>query len=163
LRVIVGGPSSWRSISKWAPKRAQLVEQWLIAILRQLQKDNQELEAISSLHLGLDTLFAKVCQENGIPYHVVLSCPDQDAYWDEGAREIFKILRIGAASETCINQDTYSDGSIVRQFEAMTNWVIDSLDGRALLLVKKGQLSKTQAERKRILHSAGAVIRTFYW
>jgi hypothetical protein len=163
MRAIISGPSHWRSIAKFSPARCRLLEGWILGALRQLEQTYGDLSVASTLHLGLDTLFARICYENEIPYHIVLACPNQHEYWDDEAKKTFETLRTGAFSEALINPDTYSDGSIGQQYKEILDWLLDTKEEKAMLLVKKGPLSKTQAERKRVLRQTGAIIRVFNW
>ncbi len=164
MRIIVSGPRGWKNLATRAPTRTKLVEEWLEGNLRYLEEKHCSIAAASTLHLGLDTMFAEVCYRNNIPYDVILSCPDQHKYWDEDSQKNFARLLGAARSVSLIGEDTYLEGCIHKQSEAIMTWLLDSEPGmRVMLLLKQGKLSKTQTERVGRLRHSSTIISVFNW
>ena len=158
MRVIISGPARWSNKSKRDSERADLVKMWLRAQILILQK-RSPLEAASSLHLGLDTFFAALCLQHGIPLHAILACKDQDLFWGPEEREVFNHLSSEASEVVYTSDEPYASGCIARQSEAITSWATQSKDS-ALLLIRWGPLSKTQRERLAAAEKSRTLVKT---
>jgi uncharacterized phage-like protein YoqJ len=156
MRIGISGPRNWKSVEKYKTTRAALAKSWL-SVQLDAACIQGNIEAVTSLQLGLDTYFAALCESKGIPFKVFLACNDQDKFWDEEARETFRYLLSKAESIECVSSDEYRQGCISKQTKAITNWLIEEDDSR-LLIVKHKILSKAQQERKKALEEVIKII-----
>lgn len=147
MKIAVSSPGGWKWLQKTRPEEIRLVMKWISAQLdAALIKGN--VEGVTSLQLGLDTLFAAMCKQKGIPYKVFLACKNQDEYWDEEARLNFEHLRDGA-EDVEIGCESYEQGCVANQTNAITQYLKEA-DSK-LLLVKNKKLSPSQLSRKKEL------------
>ncbi len=156
MRVGISGPRKWKSLKKRYPKRTELATQWLAAEL-DLSVINEEVEGITSLQLGLDTIFANSCYLRSIPFTVILSCQNQDEFWDEENQKTFKFLLSKANKIIYINDNSYQKGCIGEQSKAITDWLRE--EESTLFMIYSRQTSKSQQERRLALKSSK--IKTF--
>lgn len=155
MRIAVSGPRRWKLLEKEVPERTRLAKEWL-SIQLDLALIKEEVEGVSSLQLGLDTIFASLCLLKGIPLKIFLACRDQDKFWDPETREIFRHLLKQANKVVTTSDNIYELGCIQKQTQAITDWLTER-DSR-LLIIKNKQLSKTQSERKKDLPKSNVLI-----
>lgn len=158
MRVIISGPARWGNKSKRNPERAQLAKDWLHAQILILEQQ-EGLLAASSLHLGLDTFFAALCIERGIPFHAILACKDQDLFWGAKEREVFEYLTKQAEEIVYISDEPYAPGCIAPQAEAIAEWAVKE-DDSVILLMRWGPLGKIQRDRVAIAKEYGTLVKT---
>lgn len=145
MRISVIGPRKLSAIRQRNPRRVELAQEWLSAQLDVLKIRQPDIQAVTSLQLGMDTFFASLCADKGIPYHVFLACKDQEAYWDVEVQEHFRILRDGAASVTLVTEEAYKPGCIGKQSAAITAWLKE--EDSLLYVIKYWTLSQGQTRR----------------
>lgn len=166
MRVLVSGPSKWNKKVTQHPEKAEAARAWLDAQLHLLSDEaanaENELEVGSSLHLGLDTIFASLAINRELPLTAVIACDEQDKYWGEERKENFRTLLETAKEISRVCEAHYEPGCIQKQSDMLTDWLLD--DNRpTLLLLRERKLSKLQEDRVKRVEEAGGKIKLFRW
>lgn len=162
MRVGVFGPKGWARLPQGSYRNS--AEEWIrqnTIYLRQKSLEQGDiLEAITTLHVGIDLASAKIFYEENIPYHVILSCSKQSAVWDEEKKAEFSKYLNGARSVKTLAEGDYIDGCIKNQFAAVIDWIAESETGRTVLLIKHFKFSDTQ---RTVIKTLGAksIIKVF--
>ncbi len=144
MRLTIAGPRKWSSIQKRHPPAVYLTQQWILIQL-DLITGRSNCEAVSGLQLGLDTNFASFCINKGIPLTVILSCKEQDKFWDESNKKTYRYL-LSKAQQIEYGTDTYTKNCIPDQTQKINLWLTKA--PATLFLVKYQSLSEDQKKRK---------------
>lgn len=161
MRILVSSPRKWNSSINRDGRYTQPVEEWISHHLFNLARDShfQNIVGGSSLHLGLDTVFASICIREQIPLHIILACDDQDKFWGGEERIKFDLLKAKASSITISSPGEYTEGCISKQTKALTDWVVG--DSKSVLLSIRSKYqnpSPWQIERRKIIEKANGLI-----
>jgi hypothetical protein len=157
MKLILSSPRNWSKIQKLHKPASKLTIEWLSAQL-DLARMRNNCEAISSLHLGLDTTFASLCANKGIPLTVVLSCKQQDKFWDESNKKTYNYL-LSKAKEVDYGPELYKENCIADQLQKIDLWLTKG--SSTLFLVKYQSLSKGQSNRLAYARQHGSQIITY--
>lgn len=127
MKILVSSPRKWNSSANRDGRYTEPVEGWISHSLFTLGRENhfQNIVGGSSLHLGLDTIFASICIREQIPLHVILACEDQDKFWGREERTKFNFLLAKANSVDTSSPGPYTQGCISKQTKALTDWLVE--------------------------------------
>jgi uncharacterized phage-like protein YoqJ len=157
MRLALAGPRKWSLIQKRHPQAVSLAKEWIGAQL-DIATMTGNCEAISSLQLGLDTIFASLCIHKGIPLTVILSCKKQDKYWDESNKKTYNYL-LSKAKIVDTGLDRYNKQCILDQSQKIDMWL--SQESCTLFLVRYQSLSLAQNSRLVYARQHAAEIKTY--
>jgi len=98
----------------------------ILAAKRQMHPD---LEVMTGLRLGVETIAAEVANEIGIPYVVVLPFPDPDSKWPRASRSRFADLVAGAVDVVTLGKSSPRSPRIAGQALSRRNaWMAGEAD-----------------------------------
>jgi len=164
MKLTVAGPKGWAQIEKRNRYKTEKATAFLEAMAiryssLEVSKRVRKVEAVTSLHLGIDTVFATLCRMYQIPYTAIIACPDQHRFWDEEAKRRFESLLAEAEKVIQVSSTGYVEGCIKAQNKVILDYI--SCPDTTLLLVRFKHWSVTQIERQRAVKKAGGQISLF--
>jgi hypothetical protein len=156
-RAILIGPRKWKKKTTYDPTLEQVAEIWISNRLRELSRTG-DLSVCSSLHLGLDTLFASIAIESDIPLVAAPAALDQHIMWDEAKKKVFESL-LASATEQLQCPEEYQSGSIQDQMNRIDEWLLQDTNAKVLLLSFGRQSEKTRSRVVSLARKGSEVIR----
>ena len=93
-------------------------------ILKTLAKENPT-ELISGMALGIDTLFALIALEKGIPLVAAIPCDGQERMWPAGSQQqYYMILQNPLVTKVVVSPGPYATWKMQKRNE----WLVDNSD-----------------------------------
>jgi len=129
------------------PDAIFMARRWIRFQLQVLKQINPTIQAFTSLQLGLDSDFAEICiQEKVDSIIAVLSCTDQERFWDLEKKNRFKNLLDHCVAVRATNTE-YKKGCIAEQNKIIDLHIDHLLEPVTVLAIKSGSWSKFQKAR----------------
>jgi len=127
MRVMVTGHRPARCGGYKTPNPT---EQWvrtnLRAVLVGMKARNEKLTAVSGMALGVDTIFAEVCIDLGIPFIAAVPFKDQDSRWPESSQDSYKRLLAAAKKVVIVDEiPSYHSDRFGGKMALRNKWAVD--------------------------------------
>ena len=81
---------------------------------------------ITGMALGIDTLFAKIALQRGIPYIAAVPCINQDKLWVKSSKELYKTLLDNA--QEVVYTSSYEKEYTPWCMQIRNEWMVDNCD-----------------------------------
>lgn len=106
------------------------IEQWvrssLRTILERLKTRHEDLHAVTGMALGVDTIFAEVCLELGIPFTAAVPFQGQESRWPGESQDKYRMLLKQAAKVIVVDEiPAYHSDHFAGKMACRNKWMVD--------------------------------------
>jgi uncharacterized phage-like protein YoqJ len=116
-----------------------------------------DLVAVSGMALGIDTLWAQIALDMGIPLHAYIPCVGQDAPWKPESRRLYADLLARASWIEQCSDKPYSHGLMNLRNQRMVD------DSVVCLAVWNGKPGGTGDAVARFRRKEGSLLIWYHW
>lgn len=139
MRVVITGhrPNKLPGKYNWAHRENARIIKWMTDQLRSLNPGTGIITGCTGMALGVDQMFAFVCQSVAIPYIAFIPCRQQERMWPAHAQEDYKNFLKKASEIRQVHDGPYYNGCMQARNLAMRDWALEE-KGSILLAVWNG-------------------------